>query len=185
MLLKTLYLYLDEIGAKLNYIVTTTIFSLPHVSPTLPACPYYAKGNPQTIKSLGKSKFKDAKIWEAGHARLQINLVFGQQLAKQAQRKEEEEVGKAHRASNREVQRVAKAAAEAEWKKKKEEYEEAMESWKAECLRLWAENMWVKDLPPKPRAPCRPKPPSEAPGSQAGPSSEAGDRTDDDCNDHD
>jgi len=59
---------------------------------------------------------------------------FGQQLAEQAQRKAAEEAGKAERASNREVQRVAKAAAEVEWKKKRKEHEEAMDTWKAECL---------------------------------------------------
>jgi hypothetical protein len=109
---------------------------------------------------------------------------FGQQLAQQAQRKEAEEAEKAQRASNREAERVAKAA-DTEWKKRKEEYEEAMELWRAECLRLWAENVHVKDLPPKPKAPWRPKLPPEPPDLQPGPSNEAGDGTDDNHNDHD
>jgi hypothetical protein len=121
-------------------------------------------------------------LFPGGFGRHLTDPEFGQQLAEQARRKEAEEAEKAQRASNREVQRAAKAAAEAEWKKKKEEYEEAMESWKAECLRLRAENVRVKDLPPKPKAPRRPKPPPETADSQPGPSNEGGD---DDSDDHD
>jgi hypothetical protein len=140
----------------------------------------------QSLHAKENKKATDRTIlFPGGFGRHLTDPEFGQQLAEQARRKAAEEAGKAQRASNREVQRVAKAAAEAEWKKKKEEYEEAMESWKAECLRLRAENVRVKDFPPKPRAPRRPKPAPEAPGSQPGPSSEAGDGTDDDRDDHD
>ncbi|KAH9962040.1 hypothetical protein BJV74DRAFT_716002, partial [Russula compacta] len=110
----------------------------------------------QSLHAKENKKTTDRTIlFPGGFGRHLTDPEFGQQLAEQAQRKAAEEAGKAQRASNREAQRVVKAAAEAEWKKKKEEYEEAMESWKAECLRLQAENMRVKDLPPKPRAPRR------------------------------
>jgi len=135
----------------------------------------------QSLHAKENKKATDRTVlFPGGFGRHLTDPEFGQLLAAQTQRREAEEAKKAERASNREIQKVAKAVAEAEWKKRKEDYEQAMEEWKAECARLRAEKVRAKDLPPKPKAPRRPKPPPEASDSQPGPASDAGNDTGDD-----
>ena len=82
-----------------------------------------------------------------------ISLVEGQK-----ERKEKEAAEKAQRLQGREARKAAKAAAEAEWAAIVTDHEQAVKDWIAECQRLRAENVRVKDLPPKPKRPPKPKP---------------------------
>ena len=67
----------------------------------------------QSLHAKENKKTTDRTIlFPGGFGRHLTDPEFGQQLAEQAQRKAAEKAGKAQRASNREAQRVAKAAAE-------------------------------------------------------------------------
>ena len=72
----------------------------------------------------------------------------------------------------REALRTAKAAAEAEWKETKAKHQQALDIWKLDCERLQREKVLVKDLPPKPKCPWKPKPVSDELDVQPGPSEE-------------
>ena len=82
-----------------------------------------------------------------------ISLVEGQKL-----RKEQEAAEKEQRLEGREACKAAKAAAEAEWTMIVTAHEQAVKDWTTECERLRAQNVRVKDLPPKPKRLPKPKP---------------------------
>jgi hypothetical protein len=76
----------------------------------------------------------------------------------QKERKEREALEKVQRLEGWEARKAAKAAAEVEWAVIMAIYQQAMKDWMAECERLQAEKVRVKDLPSKPKRPPKPKP---------------------------
>ena len=85
-----------------------------------------------------------------------ISLVEGQK-----ERKEKEAAEKMQRLEGREARKAAKATAEAEWVQIVTAHEQAVKDWVAECEKLRAQKVRVKDLPPKPKRPPKPKPVTE------------------------
>jgi hypothetical protein len=82
-----------------------------------------------------------------------ISLVEGQKL-----QKEQEAAEKEQRLEGREAHKAVNAVAEAEWAMIVAVHEQAVKDWTTECERLWAQNVRVKDLPPKLKRPPKPKP---------------------------
>lgn len=116
----------------------------------------------QSLLEREKKKKNDRSIlFPGGLGRHLTGEEFSHLLQEQTERREAEAAEKAKRAEMRESQRVLKAAAEAEWKEMKANYQKAIEAWKMECERLRRDKVRVKDLPAKPKCPRKPKPASE------------------------
>ena len=113
----------------------------------------------QALHAKENKKSSDRTILFAGGFRRHltsdesISLVEGQK-----ERKEKEAAEKIQRLEGREARKAAKAVAEAEWAVIVTTHEQAVKDWAAECERLRAQNVRVKDLPPKPKRPPKPKP---------------------------
>ncbi|GBE85904.1 hypothetical protein SCP_0804280 [Sparassis crispa] len=106
-----------------------------------------------------ENKKKDDRtvLFPGGHGRHLTEPEFTEQLSEQSERKEAEAVEKNKRKDERATQKKVKADAEEEWKVIQAEHQKAMDDWKAECERLQSENVRVKDLPPRPKCPLKPK----------------------------
>ena len=117
----------------------------------------------QSLHAKENKKQDDNTIlFPGGIGRHLTDSEFGQQLEAQNKKKADKAAEKAQRKVVKDANKAARAAVEAEWKEISTEHNKAVEAWEAECVRLKAEGVCIKDLPVKPKCPPKSKPVLEA-----------------------
>jgi hypothetical protein len=107
-----------------------------------------------------KTKDDHTKLFPKGHGQHLTAEEFCDELREQQREKGD----KAKRKTNREARKVKKGAAKIQLERMLAEHKEAVTRWEGQCAILRAENVHVKDLPPKPKCPLKPKPASGGDG---------------------
>ena len=107
-----------------------------------------------------KTKDDRTKLFPKGHGRHLTAEEFCDELREQQREKEDKAADKAKRKTDREARKAKKGAAKIQWERMLAEHKEAVTRWEGQCAILRAENVCVKDLPPKPKRPLKPKPAS-------------------------
>jgi hypothetical protein len=115
-----------------------------------------------------KKKSERTVLFPGGLGRYLTDLELTRELKDQDARKEAKTAEKAQRKVSQEAWKVAKAAADGDWKRVVAEHEKVVELWKANCTLLRLAGTNVKDLPTKPKWLLKPRVAKDMLGSGVG-----------------
>ncbi|KAJ3532696.1 hypothetical protein NM688_g7385 [Phlebia brevispora] len=113
-----------------------------------------------SLRVQERKKKKKTKLFPEGKGRVLTDDSFREVVQKAEDERLQEEADKATRAAERMEKKGLQALLDAEWIRIKAEHVAAVAAWDAECKRMRAAGVLVKNLPKKPK---RPRKPTELP----------------------
>ncbi|KAH7918926.1 hypothetical protein BV22DRAFT_989449, partial [Leucogyrophana mollusca] len=116
---------------------------------------YLDKLNQSLYAKENKQKDDRTKLFPKGFGRHLTSEEFVGELEAQETAKQHREDEKRRRKETQRSKKAAKGALDALWKKMQDEHTVALTAWEAECGKLRAEGMLVKDLPKRPKRPTK------------------------------